>query len=222
MIKKKKTVVKYGSVAFYNRYRRGAITSFKHRFIISFLWSAHSHRLLGILTSSLARSYRTLSLLLSFLAHFIFFFFTFWAAFSKNDLIQAVTNDTWFVQIWRYQNIFYTFTRKNDDTILCFLPFFRFFLGVSHHNPSACPFPFPRHPFTFSSFIFPSPSYNRKYLRPCLYLSRNIGNDVCVYLCTVYVCVCIWSCVQSISDYFCPAAIFRGGCVKFIRGAILT
>jgi len=33
---------------------------------------------------------------------------SFWAAFSKNNLIQAVTNDTWFVQIWRYQNIFYT------------------------------------------------------------------------------------------------------------------
>lgn len=191
------------------------ITSFKHRFIIYFLWFAHSHRLLEILTS------RTIHIL--FADSFSFFnssfSFLFWAAFSKNNFIQAVTYDTWFVQIWRYQNIFYT--SQGKTMIFLFLFWFSFIVLFSIKS-FQFPFPFfsrslPRslpslflshacmHASTqqihthihvlalcfslvfFLCFSFISVSYSWKYLRPCLFISQHRKPQyVCLILRTIY------------------------------------
>lgn len=68
-------------------------------------------------------------------------------------------------------------TRKNDDTFTFSL--FRFSLvgSVTNYFSQIC--------LSLSFFI-------GIYLRPCLYLSRNIGNHD----------VCVWSCIVLLSDYF--------------------
>lgn len=160
---------------------RDAITSFKHRFIIHFSWSAQfTQTPLEILYVS--RDSYIISLLL-------FLFLSFWAAFSKNNLIQAVTNDTWFVQIWRYQNIFYTSQGKT-------MTLFHFRLSLVE-----------RHKLLLSNLCLPLSFFVGIYLRPCLYLSCNIGNHN----------MCVWSCIQLLSDYFYPPVF--AATVKLTIGA---